>query len=64
MSFLIAHLSHMNKLLKEYKQDQLTTTNPSTSTEPHVLKVFHFLNQFLLFPYIQITSIKGRIYSS
>ena len=45
MSFLIAHLSHMNKLLKEYKQDQLTTTNPSTSTKPHVLKCLIFLIQ-------------------
>ena len=38
MSFLIAHLSHMNKLLKEYKQDQLTTTNPSTNNKTTCVK--------------------------
>ena len=50
MSFLIAHLSHMNKLLKEYKQDQLTTTNPSTNNKTTcVKKCLIFPNQFLLF---------------
>ena len=56
MSFLIAHLSHMNKLLKEYKQDQLTTTNPSTSTEPHVLRSVSFFPPSI-FPNIQLSKL-------